>query len=201
MPELVVTHTQHQTFTHRVLWECVCRQIDKAKETPEGSWYFWLSAMVMGYMVFEAYLNYVGEEVAPEIWKDERAFFSKAPFKGSEGKLHFLLDRYGISRPDKSKRPYASVVSLKAIRDEIAHAKPHREEYSVTHPVDVMPPFTKQWLDTQVNENQATRLLNDLDIYLEEIHAEFLKSQDRHLLWSYALKGALSFGHGSTSLR
>jgi hypothetical protein len=67
--------------------------------------------------------------------------------------------------------------------------------------MDVMPPFTKQWLDTQVNENQATRLLNDLDLYLEEIHSEFVKSQDGHLLWSYALKGALSFGHGSTSPR
>lgn len=199
MPNLVVTHMQHQTHTHRVLWECVRRQIEKAQETQEGSWYFWLSAMVIGYMVFEAYLNYVGEEVAPDVWQKERTFFSRSPYKGTEGKLKFLLERYGIAQLEKSARPYASVIALKTIRDEIAHAKPHRVEQSVTHPQDVMPPFTKEWLEDQVNEKEAMQLLNDLDIFLEDIHAGFIKSEDGHLLWPHALKGALGGGSSSTS--
>lgn len=200
MSNLVTTHTQQQTFTHRVLWECVLRQIDKAKEKPEGSWYFWLSAMVMGYMVFEAYLNYIGDEVAPEIWIKEREFFSKPEFKGSEGKPRFLLERYGIDYPNKSIRPFASVFALKAIRDEIAHAKPHRVTQSVTHPSDAIAPFTKRWLENRVNETEATRLLDDLNTFIEEIHSAFRNSEDGHLLWSYALKGAMGFGGSSTSL-
>ena len=194
MPEIVTTRVQQTTFTHRVLWECIQRQIEKAKETPGGSWYFWLSAMVMGYMVFEAYLNYVGSEVAPEVWEKEREFFSKSPHKGTEGKLHFLLERYAINSPDKTTRPFASVFVLKAIRDEIAHARPHRVTYSITHPSDVIFPFTKQWLENRVNEREAARLLYDLDEFLEDIHRRLRNSEDGHLLFPYALKGALVFG-------
>ncbi len=62
MRELFTTQTHYVTYTHRVLWECVKRQIEKAKEKPDGSFYFWLSAMVMGYMVFEGRIhNFVCE--------------------------------------------------------------------------------------------------------------------------------------------
>ena len=89
---------------------------------------------------------------------------------------------------------------MKSIRDEIAHARPHHVTQSVTHPSDVTAPFTKQWLENRVNETEATRLLDDLDVFLEKIHLAFRNSEDGHLLWNFALKGALAFGSGSSSL-
>lgn len=199
MPELFTTQTHYQTYTHRVLWECVKRQIEKAKEKPDGSFYFWLSAMVMGYMVFEAYLNYVGEALAPEAWGDERTFFSKNPYKGSQGKLQFLLDRYGIAAFDKSTSPFNSVFALKSIRDEIAHAKPHHEEQSVTHPSNVMAPFTRSWLQNRINEKEATRLLDDLEIFIKTIHQSFRGCKEGNRLVSeHPLDGLLGFGTGET---
>ncbi len=200
MPDLITTHTEYTTFTHRVLWECVQRQIERAKEKPEGSWYFWLSAMTMGYMVFEAYLNYVGDELMPHVWCDERTFFSRPPYKGSLGKLTFLLEKQGIPYPDKNQRPFASVFVLKSIRDEIAHARPHRITESVTHPSDVIAPFTKQWLENRVNEREATRLLTDLELFLETINSALRSRVSAAALASSALKGSMGFGIGHTSL-
>ncbi len=200
MRDLLTTQTNYQTYTHRVLWECVKRQLEKAKEKPAGSFYFWLSAMVMGYMVFEAYLNYVGETLAPEEWDEERTFFSKAPYKGSQGKLQFLLDRYGINSFDKSTRPFNSVFALKSIRDEIAHAKPHHEEQTVTHPSNVIAPFTRPWLQNRVNEKEATRLLDDLEIFINSIHQSFRGCQDGiKLVLEHPLDGLLGFGTGETT--
>jgi hypothetical protein len=199
MPKLVTTQTNYQTFTHRVLWECVKSQIEKAKEKPDGSFYFWLSAMVMGYMVFEAYLNYVGEALAPVEWDDEKEFFSKPPYKGSQGKLLFLLNRYQIDSFDKSTRPFNSVFALKSIRDEIAYAKPHHEAQSVTHPSTVIAPFTRPWLQNRVNEKEATRLLVDLETFINTIHQSFKGCKDgSKLLIEHPLNGLLGFGIGQT---
>ncbi len=49
--------------------------------------YFDLSAMLMAYLTYEAYLNFLGTRVTPSDWENEREFFRKAPYKGTEGKL------------------------------------------------------------------------------------------------------------------
>ena len=190
--DIITTKIDHTTYTHRVLWTGVQHQLEQANSEEKGSWHFWLSAMIMGYMVYEAYLNYVGDELAPEIWQKEREHFSSPPHKGSEGKLRFLLERYNMPFPDKNKRPFASVYALKDIRDEIVHAKPYKTKYTTTHPADSFPPMSKEWLENKVNKAQATRLLNDLEQFLEETHIYFRGCDDGHSLLSSALTGILS---------
>src|SRR3989304_5220155 len=86
-------------YTHRFLWRCVQKQLEAARSGPEGSRYFHLSAMVPGYFVFEAYINYLGETLDKDTWQKEGAFFSKEPYRGTEGKLKKLLELYDLPYP------------------------------------------------------------------------------------------------------
>ena len=57
--------------------------------------YFHISAMLLAYLTYEAYINFLGDRFASETWRDEKEFFSKKPYQGLEGKLKFLVtDRY-----------------------------------------------------------------------------------------------------------
>ena len=150
-------------YTHRFLWRCVQKQLEAARSGPEGSRYFHLSAMVPGYFVFEAYINYLGETLDKDTWQKEREFFSKEPYRGTEGKLKKLLELYDLPYPKKSERPFASVIQIGALRDKIVHSKPYKKEFTVLHSVQAPSPEAKRWLEDEVNETQAERAIADLD--------------------------------------
>jgi hypothetical protein len=71
--------------------------------------YYQMAGMVMAYFTFEAYLNFVGSSVEPTAWKDERDFFSKGQYRGTQGKLKLLCEKYQI-KVDRDKRPYLTLI-------------------------------------------------------------------------------------------
>lgn len=197
-PDTVITTYSGEEYTHRVIWRCVEKQLYVARSIPVGSWYYHLTAMVLGYFVFEAYLNYLGETLDKDTWANEREFFSKEPYRGTEGKLKKVLELYGLSYPNKNKRPFASVVLLGALRDEVVHATPHRTGFTVSHSVRAESPRAKRWLENQVNKTRAERTIADLDEFLEEIHALLVAKAEKNVLTPFALKGSTVIGVGST---
>lgn len=198
MADIVTSSIAGEEYTHRTLWRCVAKQLEVARANPQGSWYFHLTAMLMGYLVFEAYLNYLGAKVAADTWATEREFFSKLPYRGSEGKLKKILELHGMSYPDKNVRPFASVVFLASLRDEIVHAKLHRDEFTRQHSVHAPAPRMKYWLEDKVNESQAERTLADVDSYLEALHASVVEQVGKGVLTPFALKGSTILASGST---
>ena len=62
----VRTSVEGERFLHKDLWRVVERQLDHALGTPRGAFYDDLVAMVFALHALEAYLNFVGERVAPE---------------------------------------------------------------------------------------------------------------------------------------
>ena len=120
----VRTSVEGERFLHKDLWRVVERQLDHALGTPRGAFYDDLVAMVFALHALEAYLNFVGERVAPEIWKDEREFFRNVPYRGFDGKVRKVLELVGLAEPACDIRPYSTVWVLKDLRDLIAHAKP-----------------------------------------------------------------------------
>lgn len=66
-----ITKTEGENITHRVLWQCCLRQLEIARKTERGRKYFDLTAMLMAYFAYEAYLNFVGSRVAPADWANK----------------------------------------------------------------------------------------------------------------------------------
>ena len=199
MTDIVTSTYNGEEYTHRVLWRTVQKQLEVARSSPVGSKYFHLTAMVLGYFVFEAYINYLGEALDKGTWANEREFFSKEPYRGTEGKLKRILELFDLPYPNKNKRPFASVVQLGALRDEVVHAKPFRTEFTITHSVRSERPWAKGWLENEVNETQAERTIADLDKFLEEIHALLVAKTENNELTLFALKGSTALGIGSTT--
>jgi hypothetical protein len=115
------TTVDGERFIHNILWIVVQRQIEHAKEKPQGAYYDCLAAMVFASHALEAYLNFVGERLAPVFWKDEREYFRRTGFAG---KVRKILELCGIPEPDKDNRPYCTIWQLKKLRDSMLTRKP-----------------------------------------------------------------------------
>src|SRR6476661_401985 len=118
----VRTDIEGSRFLHKELWRVVARQLEHGQSTPAGAFYDDLVAMVFALHALEAYLNYVGEHLAPRIWKDERNFFHNEPYRGFDGKIRKILELTHIAEPERDQRPYSTVWLLKDLRDQISHA-------------------------------------------------------------------------------
>ena len=78
-----------------------------------------------------AFLNYVGERLCPDEWRNERAFFAGSEYRGTLGKLRLLLERAGVAY-DKGARPYQTIAELDRRRDALVHARHEVYDREVT---------------------------------------------------------------------
>jgi hypothetical protein len=127
---MLKTDFNGEQLMHRLLWRIVKEQAKEAQERAEGWLYPSIVARVFAYHTVEAHLNYVGERIAPDIWRDERNYFRNEPYRGALGKMHKVMDLVGLPW-EANTRPLKTVLELKDIRDLIAHSKPERLQSTV----------------------------------------------------------------------
>jgi hypothetical protein len=156
------TQVDGERFIHKELWRVVGRQLDRSAQFPQGSMYDDMIAMVFAFHAFEAYLNYVGEHLAPEIWKDERKFFQGNSYRGFDGKVRKVLELCEIAEPARDGQPYSTVWLLKDLRDVVAHGKVERVTGVVEHSIDEEPPWMTTALDRMVTAENAQRASEDI---------------------------------------
>jgi hypothetical protein len=197
----IITKTEGENLTHRVLWQCALRQIEIARGTEKGRKYFDLTAMLMAYFAYEAYLNFAGSRVAATEWANERAYFRKPPYQGTEGKLQKIVDVCGLPPINRGARPYQSIAHLAELRDLIAHAKPERYELEVEHPADrERPMFGPYRLEKLVSIELAERTLADVEEFAEMIHKAVRHKVTDGWFGDSALRGLLGYAtHSSTA--
>ena len=103
--EVLTTH-EGESFTHRSLWCVVARQIENAEARPTGALYDDMAAMLFALHAFEAYLNFLGMRLAPDLWNDEQNFFRKEPYRGFEGKVRKVFELCRLTESDRLAKPY-----------------------------------------------------------------------------------------------
>ncbi len=174
---LVETQIRGETFTHKILWECCLRQIETARRRTRGTKYFHITAMLMAYLTYEAYITFLGDRFAPEIWKDEREFFSKPPYSGIEGKLKKIGECCPISGINKGRRPYQTIKNLKILRDFLSHCKPDKYELTTIHSRDNEPPLFGEYgkIDKLVSKKQAGIAIKDVEEFIVLLHTQASK--------------------------
>ena len=186
----VETNIYGETFTHKILWECCQRQMETARRRKKGTKYFNMTAMLMAYLTYEAYINFLGERFAPDIWVNEREFFSKAPYQGIEGKLKKIQERCPIGAIEKGGRPYQTIKKLKDLRDFLSHCKPDKYYKTIIHTRDKEPPLFGKYdkLGTLVTPEKAEIAVADVKAFIGFLH----KQASRHTqdIWfAEALEG------------
>lgn len=199
---MLKTTYQGEEILHRLLWHIVKEESERAAALERGWFHPSAVAMVFAFHTIEAYLNYVGERLAPDIWKDERNYFRKQPYRGWEGKLRKVLELTGLPW-NPGHRPLSTVLQLRELRDLIAHGKPEKLSAEVLHPTGTDAPFISSTLRQMIApKEKLTTVLPDVDQFLCEIHTlaePKLKVRD---IWfgSHPLRGTSEYTSFSTSI-
>jgi hypothetical protein len=120
---------------------------------------------------FEAYLNYVGVKLDSTLWKKEREFFRKAPYRGCDGKLRKVFEMVELVEPDRDVGPYSTIMSLKKLRDTIAHGHVIPINRTIPHTEDAFAPVTSWVFDLQVSHQLASEAMADVGQVASMIHA------------------------------
>ncbi len=197
---MLKTTYEGKELIHRHLWEIVEAEAKLANEQEQGWRNPTLVAMVFAFHTVEAYLNYVGEQLAPEIWQDERNFFRKEPYRGWDGKLRKVMELVALPWPEPVARPLKTILELKQLRDLIAHGKSEALTGEVVHASGTLSPFPSSTLVSMITpRDKLTPVLPDVEQFLDQIHnLAAAKTKD---IWfgKSALRGPQSYSGRSTS--
>ncbi|SPF45324.1 hypothetical protein SBA1_590007 [Candidatus Sulfotelmatobacter kueseliae] len=189
-----------RSFLHRELWRVVEMQGEIAEERQgRGAFYNHLVAMVFALHAVEAYLNFIGELLAPDIWRDERRYFRKAPYRGFEGKVRKVLEL--VSLPwAVADRPLKTVLELKELRDLIAHPKTEQLCGSVQTPGNEVPSVlaVPTTLSKIVTAEACAVSIHDVEEFLDNIHTAARPQTDDIWFGPRALRG-VDFHVGGSS--
>lgn len=169
-----------ENLTHKILWECCIRNMETAKRRKKGSTYFFISAMLLAYLTYEAYINFLGDRFAPDTWAKEKDFFASRQDQGLEGKLKFLTKKIPITGIQKGQRPYQTIKKLKSLRDFLSHGKVDKYEKVIVHHRDNEPPLFGRYgkLGALVSPELAEIAVADIQQFVEFLHIQAKKQSD-----------------------
>ena len=195
MTKLLKTTGIYTSLSHRILWDSVLRHLDLARENPQDSWFLHLSAGLLAAAAFEAYLNYLGGEVLPEVWLREREAFASEPCRGTEGKLRRIAEEIKLILPKKSDRPYRAFSELQALRDKIVHAKPKVAMHSQVHKANELLKHPKHWLELEAEQGKVAKQILGLEELAVIVHTAALRSEFQWVVFgAHPFIGALGIG-------
>jgi hypothetical protein len=189
-------------WPHRLMWAIVEEQAKLARERTHDWSKPALVAMVFAFHAMEAYINYVGISLAPEIWANEKEHFRKTGFKG---RLRDVMERAGVAwTPDKP--PLQTVLQLKQLRDAIAHGKPEKQAGEIKHAENTETPYPKFKLRSMFTpKGKMESAVHDVEELANKIQANAklkLKAEGGEDVWfgDEAFQGPQSYSFGRTTL-
>lgn len=168
---LTASLQEYQVFNHRIVWYAAIANLELIKADDEDSKYYALGAMVLTFFAFEGYLNWLGVLIQPDVWKDERRFFQKEPFRGTLGKHLFLREHLGLPALSKETRPFSTAIMLCEVRNVLAHTKPEKGERYVEYTFPDYPPTYEGQLQTMINPDRAQMAREDIEDLANQLHA------------------------------
>lgn len=186
------------TFSYEILWRAALTALDMAevKDPRIRPDHLSIHCILSGFLAFEGFINFVGDEIAPETWKTEKEFFSRSKFKGIVGKVEYLFSLFPNVELKKGEEPYQTFSRVKETRDNLAHNR-------VIHYAEVTPDgdcsLLTKWedFDTPEKVRPALQRLKEL-AELIRIEAVKLLKEDYALshLHHEAFEGPLGQSEG-----
>ena len=187
-------------YTHQLIWNSAQLLMSQPETKTPNDGYFRIAGMVMAYFTYEAYLNLIGPHIDPEAWKNEREFFSKSPYRGTDGKLKKVCEKLEI-KIERGQRPYQTVRELKYLRDFLAHGKLEAYTYEIeVKEGETTDMFRDLSIYEMITREKADRALKDMEAFLEDLRAKMIEKlgEDEMVFRTKALHFPLSSAWGGT---
>lgn len=121
-------HRDSRSYPHEILWRAAITTLRTAKGEGEKVRpdHLGVLALLSGFLAFEGFVNLVGDEVASDVWREEKKFFSQGNYRGLNGKLEFLFSQFPGHRLVKGQNPFQTFQKVRVFRDSIAHARVYK---------------------------------------------------------------------------
>jgi hypothetical protein len=191
MPKLIAV--DEEIYTHEILWRSSSNLLLQAEADEEKAHYFLMPALLISFLAFEAFVNFCGHVLLPNLWKEEKKNFQG---KGLEGKLGAVLKRLPAFRWAKDSPPYQTIKNLEAFRHMVAHGKVVASAYVAEQKDDGRHfRFEHAW-DEYLSLEAVISARNEIKAFSESVLLEARKASDHPHLVFPAYEGPLASGSG-----
>lgn len=189
-----LVHVKQEIYAHEYLWRSSTFLLEKAKAEKE-TFHLLLPSLLMGFLAFEAFVNFCGVVLRPELWKEEKKNFK---WKGIEGKLEAIAEKAPTFSWQKGQGPYQKIKRLEAFRDIVAHAKVVANQYDAEQKEGGRHfQYNHPW-DEYLSVSAVEEARVDIKSFCESLRVEMCKVSDHpHLLYD-AFEGVLAHANGSS---
>lgn len=130
MTERIATR-EGKFFTHQELWydlEDILTLLEADQQPRRG---LFTAAIVLIYACLEAHINFLGQELYPDLWQAEKNGAGDPRIRGTLAKVAFLSERLGTPL-DRKQACYSTLRLLKRRRDQFAHPRIETRSHRVT---------------------------------------------------------------------
>ncbi len=144
-------------------------------------------------MAFEAFVNFCGFVLLPDLWKEEKKHYKG---KGTEGKLDEIVARLPNFTWRKSEIPYQRIRNLEDFRDIVSHGKVVATPYVAERKEDGSHFQFKHSWDTYLSVDAVKSARADIKSFCQSLLVELRKHSDHLQLNFDAFQGSLASGTG-----
>lgn len=182
---------EEEIYTHEYLWRSASLLLQKAGAEEQATYHFLLPALMMSFMAFEAFVNFCGFLLLPELWEEEKKHFKG---KGIEGKLAAITDKLPNFSWRKGEPPYQKIKSLETFRDIVAHGKVLAIQYVGKQKLDGSHFRFKHAWDDYLTIGAVTEARAAIKSFSQTLLIELRKESDHLHLNFDAFEGSLASG-------
>lgn len=181
-----------ENYTHEYLWRSGSQLLLQANKE-ENSFWFLLPALLVSFMAYEAFVNFIGCVLLPKCWENEKEYFKG---KGLEGKLEVIVAKLPDFSWHKGERPYQCLKDIETFRDLVAHGKVVVTGYTTERQEDGTHfRFEHPW-DTYLSVPAVIKARNDIKSFCQSLVVVLRKHSDHPHLQFNAFEGSLASAVG-----
>lgn len=180
-----------EIYTHEYLWRSSTALAQRLDIEADDQHHLLLPALLVTFMAYEAFINFSGFVIHPELWSDE-----KTNFKGKtlEYKISIIATALPTFVWQKDIKPYKTIRKLSMFRDLVAHGKVQAKQYITRQQPDGSHfQFEHSW-DEHLSREAVLEARADIKVFCQEL-LEAMRCHSEHLHLSFnAFDGSLASG-------
>jgi hypothetical protein len=184
-----------EVYTHEYLWRAAKVMAEESESSERNALYFRITALLMSYLAFEAFINFLGQILFPEVWANE-----KEAFKGKgdvvEAKISKLTEKLVNFEWRKGAEPYQKIKRLKDFRDMVIHGKFMSSSYETTRQDDGSYIKWQHNWDSFVQPSHVTEYMEAIRQFCQSLIVEARKGSEHPHLGFDAFAGPLGSAEG-----
>lgn len=186
---------EEEIYTHEYLWRSSTALAVRLNADAEDTHHLFLPALLVTFLAYEAFVNFCGHVLLPEVWKQEKKNFR-------DKSLEYKVEIIAASLPKfvwcKGERPYQTIRSLSAFRDLVAHGKVQINEYLAEHQDEGTHfTFAHAW-DNYLTNERLSRSRIDTQLFCESLLVAMRHVSDHPHLVFPAFDGSLASGESTS---